>query len=139
MFGEPNWEPDLSDIRPIPENNTQSNKKRDGQPGQDRSQDNFQQNRGKYKPARRGWRVALKWQWSTRRCNDCGEVKYHWRTLRWSYSRKRPDGSRETYRKPVPLNELRKGTKVPAPGPGPVIKCVCPGKRGPRPSTLGQK
>jgi hypothetical protein len=112
---------------------------RAGQPGRIRRQNHAQQGYVKYSPARRGWRVALNWQWSTKKCHDCGKVRYRWRTLRWSYSRKRPDGTRETYSKPVKLNELRKGTKVPQPGPAPVIKCACPGKRGPRPSILGPK
>jgi hypothetical protein len=138
-MGQLNWDTDGSGNRSTSENDTQYHIKRAAQPGEIRSQNNTQRSYVKYKPARRGWRVALKWQWSTKKCHDCGKVRYRWPTLRWSYSRKWPDGTRETYSKPVQLSELRKGTKVPAPGPGPVIKCACPGKRGPRPSTLGQK
>ena len=115
--------------------------KRSMQRARQRRQDQFLESLGGYKRARHGWRVALKWQWSTQKCKECGEVRYCRETLRWSYTRKRPDGTWETYSRPVEKlssgrYKLKRNTKVPAPGPGPEVKCVCPGKRGPRPSTL---
>jgi hypothetical protein len=101
-----------------------------------RRQETFIKNLGQYQRGPHGCRVALKWHWTTQRCKQCGEVRYTRATLRWSYARRRPDGKWQVISKPV--HTLRPGTLVPEPGPAPLIKCTCPGKRGPRPSALGR-
>lgn len=80
-----------------------------------------------------GTKISVRWR--TRRCKDCGKVRYRWLTR--SVLAVRPKGvGKGAWRR---VKDLPWGETAPPydkVGRGPLIECKCPGVRGPRQENL---